>query len=265
MTYECRVDSTNELDWVECVSPFNLLDMFTYEDPQMAPGEHTFEVRAIDIAEPLDPNSLLEGNPDPTPATYTWTMTADTTPPGTGILTGPAATVGIEAEILFEFFGTDNATPVLELTFECAVDFGPFEPCSSPESFQNLLPGEHTFRVRAVDLALNADTTPATRTFTVMAAPVTTITSGPAGQVINGNPPATPSLVESAIFVFSSNQPGSTFECSLNGADFLPCASPYGVWVVESGTHEFAVRATNPELVIEEPPAVYEWVRRAWS
>ena len=260
LTFECRVDSTNDLDWFACVTPFNLLDMFTYEDPQMAPGLHTFEVRAIDIAEPLDPNSLLEGNPDPTPASYTWTMTADTTPPGTGILTGPAATVGLGAEILVEFFGADNATPVLALAFECAIDFGPFGLCSSPESLQNLEAGSHTFRVRAVDLAGNVDPTPATRTFTVMAAPVTTIASGPAGQVINGNPPATPSLVESAIFVFSSNQPGSTFECSLNGADFLPCISPYGVWVVESGTHEFAVRATNPELVVEEPPAVYEWI-----
>ena len=145
-------------------------------------------MRAIDIAEPLDPNSLLEGNPDPTPATYTWTMVADTTPPGTGILSGPAATVGLGAEILFEFFGTDNATPVLELTFECAVDFGPYELCSSPASLQNLAAGEHTFRVRAVDLALNADATPATRTFTIMAAPVTTITSGPAVKLSMATP-----------------------------------------------------------------------------
>ena len=116
-------------------------------DTPLSNGTHTFTVAAIDI----------DGNVDPTPATHTWTMTADTTPPGTGILTGPAATVGLGAEILVEFFGTDNATPVLGLAFECAMDFGPFEPCTSPESLQNLTAGEHTFRVRAVDLAGNAD------------------------------------------------------------------------------------------------------------
>ena len=260
LTFECRIDSTNNLDWFACVSPFNLLDMFTYADPQMAPGTHTFEVRAIDMAEPLDPNSPVEGNIDPTPATYTWTMTADTTPPGTGILSGPPATVGLGTEILFEFFGTDNATPVLDMTFECSVDAAPFEACGSPESVQGLLAGPHTFRVRAVDLAGNADPTPAERTFTIMAASVTTITSGPAGQIINGVLPATPGAVESAIFVFAADQPGSTFECSLDGAAFVSCVSPYAVWVVESGTHEFEVRATNPELVVEDPPALYQWV-----
>jgi CSLREA domain-containing protein len=259
LTFECRVDSTNELDWFACVSPFNLLDIFTYQDVQMAPGQHTFEVRAIDIAEPLDPNSTLDGNVDPTPASYTWTMVADTTPPGTGILSGPAATVG-EGEILFEFFGADNATPVLEIMFECSVDVGPFEPCTSPESVQGLAPGAHLFSVRAVDLAGNVDPTPAIRMWTIVPAPVTTITSGPAGQIVDGNPPALPSTTENAIFVFSTSQPGSTFECSLDGADFASCVSPYAVWIVESGTHEFEVRATNPEGVVEEPPASYEWL-----
>ena len=40
----------------------------------------------------------------------------------------------------------------------------------------------------------------------------------------------------------------------------MPCTSPAAFWVVESGTHEFEVRATNPELVVEEPPASYEWL-----
>ena len=68
LVFECRVDSTNELDWEECVSPFNLLDLYTYEDPQMAPGQHTFEVRAIDtvrpaVREPEQPE--LRGQPRP--------------------------------------------------------------------------------------------------------------------------------------------------------------------------------------------------------
>ena len=135
------------------------------------------------------------------------------------------------------------------------------ESCGSPETLGGLLPGEHTFRIRAIDLALNVDPTPATRTWTVDAA---------AGHDHHLRPgrahrstarlPSVPSTVESAIFVFPSDQPGSTFECALDGEDFLPCTSPRAYWVVEDGEHEFEVRATNPQLVVEEPPAVYEWL-----
>lgn len=260
LTFECRVDSTNELDWFACISPFNMLDLYTYQDLQMAPGEHTFEVRAIDMAEPLDPTSTLEGNVDPTPASYTWIMVADTVRPGTGILSGPEPTVGTGAEIVLEFFGTDNATPAALIEFECSINLGAYEPCSSPHTIQGLEPGSYTLRVRAVDLAGNVDASPSNRAWTVVAAPQTTITSGPAGQVVNGAPQQPFSSTESAIFVFSSDQPGSTFECSLDGADYLPCTSPRAYWITTNGLHEFAVRATNPEGVVEEPPVVYEWM-----
>jgi hypothetical protein len=92
-----------------------------------------------------------------------------------------------------------------------------------------------------------------------VSAPVTRITSGPAGRIVDGQPPASPSTTEDAIFVFSADQDFSTFECSLDGADFAPCSSPHAYWIVENGTHEFEVRATNPEGVVEEPPARYEW------
>ena len=79
LAFECRLDSTLEADFSDCVSPFNLLDEF----PEFAPGEHTFEVRAVDNAEP-------DGNVDPTPASHSWTSVADTVPPETTLLTGPA-------------------------------------------------------------------------------------------------------------------------------------------------------------------------------
>ncbi len=87
LIFECRVDSTSELDWEECTSPYNLLDHYTYADFQLAPGPHVFEVRARDAFEPLIPdptNPDFEGNVDPTPVRYVWTSTEDTDPPGTG-------------------------------------------------------------------------------------------------------------------------------------------------------------------------------------
>jgi parallel beta-helix repeat protein len=251
LRFECRLDSSNALDWEECESPFNLLDIHTYEDPQMAPGPHRFEVRAIDMADPEVPdpsNPDFEGNVDPTPAVRTWTSVADTTPPTTAITLGPLDRTG-EDGATFEFAGSDSATPDLALEYQCSLDGAPFEPCDSPESVSSLEPGEHTMRIRSVDLAGNADQTPAARTWTIVPAPVTTITSGP-GAI---------STSESAIFVFSANQVGSTFECSLDGAEFAPCASPEAFWVVSDGSHELEIRATNPEGVVEDPPASFEW------
>ena len=175
LTFECRLDSTSELDWFACVSPFNLLEEF----PEFAPGPHTFEIRANDNAEPLDPQSPSEGNVDPTPIVHTWTSVADATTPETTILTALLLTnppaITIEPDVVFTFAGTDNATPLEFLAFECSVDGGAFEPCDSPASVQGLEPGSHTFAVRTVDLALNPDPTPATFTWELVGPPTTTI------------------------------------------------------------------------------------------
>ncbi len=177
-------------------------------------------------------------------------MTADTTAPGTGLLSGPAegSLTGPTGSV-FEFFGVDNATPATRLTFECSLDGTPFAACSSPADAGVLAPGAHTFAVRAVDLAGNPDSTPATRSWTVVAAPTTVVTSGP----------SSPHTTESAIFVFAASQPGSTFECSLNDSDFTACTSPYAARNLVDGTQVLEIVATNPQGVAQEPPTVYTW------
>lgn len=57
LTFECQLDSDG---FSSCASPQNYSGL--------APGSHTFDVRAIDGA----------GNVDPTPASYTWEITATT-------------------------------------------------------------------------------------------------------------------------------------------------------------------------------------------
>jgi hypothetical protein len=90
----------------------------------------------------------------------------DTAAPDTTITAGPAAV-------------TDDRTPTFEFSssepqssFECRIDGGPWEPCSSPTTTAELTDGdqgEHAFDVRATDLAGNTDPTPATRSFVVQA------------------------------------------------------------------------------------------------
>ena len=207
---------------VDCASPFNLLDQF----PDLPPGPHVFEVRANDNAEPADPGSPAEGNVDPTPAIHSWTMAADTTGPDTVLLTvpaGPTAETGVE----IAFTGADGATPVDLLTFECSIDGSPFEPCASPHTIQGLTPGDHTVSVRAVDLALNPDPSPASVTWTQVGAPVTSIIDGPTN----------PSPSQDATFTFAADQTGVTFTCSLDGAAPTPCTSPLTVVGLVDGFH----------------------------
>lgn len=51
--------------------------------------------------------------------------------------------------------------------FECRLYPEDWVPCSSPESYSDLLNGAHTFEVRARDAAGNLDPTPAARNFTI--------------------------------------------------------------------------------------------------
>jgi Ca2+-binding RTX toxin-like protein len=63
----------------------------------------------------------------------------------------------------FGFLSNDD-----EATFECKLDDGDFEACTSPKEYLGLSEGSsHTFEVRAVDPAGNTDTTPASRDWTV--------------------------------------------------------------------------------------------------
>ena len=74
-TFECRLDSTLQGDFVACTSPT------TYNG--LAPGLHTFDVRAVDT----------ESLPDPTPASFSWTVGAP--PVATAVSCGQTITQSI--------------------------------------------------------------------------------------------------------------------------------------------------------------------------
>jgi lysophospholipase L1-like esterase len=153
----------------------------------------------------------------------------DATAPGTTISSGPdGPTRETAAAFAFE---ADEAGA----RFECSLDGAPFESCTTPRSFTELGEGPHTFRVRAVDLAGNADQSPAERAFTVdRTPPQTEITSGPGAFVTEG----------SVAFAFAS-EAGATFECSFDGGSFAPCASPYERSGLPDRDYTFAVRAVD--------------------
>jgi hypothetical protein len=116
--------------------------------------------------------------------------------------------------------------------------------------------GTHGFQVRAWDLAGNLDLTPASHTWTVVAAdttpPETTITSGP----------SSPTTSTGATFTFTSSEAGPSFECALDGAAFSACASPAS-YTVGIGSHALQVRARDGAGNLDQSPASYPWTVEA--
>jgi hypothetical protein len=137
-------------------------------------------------------------------------------------------------------------------SFQCSLDGGAFGACNSPKSYANLALGEHEFKVRATDASGNTDQSPASRTWTVVpdtTAPETTIENGPTGST----------SATSATFTFSSNEPGSSFQCSRDGGAWSGCASPHQYTGFTVGNHEVKVRAIDAAGNIDETPAARTW------
>jgi DNA-binding beta-propeller fold protein YncE len=84
----------------------------------------------------------------------------DTDPPDTTITAGPKAKTK-KKTAKFEFSSSEPGS-----TFECKLDSGSFEACTSPRDIK-AKKGKHTFEVRATDAAGNVDPTPATQSWTV--------------------------------------------------------------------------------------------------
>jgi hypothetical protein len=80
------------------------------------------------------------------------------------------------------------------------------------------------------------------------APPDTTIISGPKNKTKK----------KTATFAFTSSEPGATFECSLDGAQFVPCSSPDAV-KVKKGKHGFQVRAKDPAGNVDGSAASDDW------
>jgi len=224
-TLECSLDYGA---WEACVSPKDYLGL--------TPGYHVFEVRATDAA----------GNTEQTPALYTWFI--DLFPPETFISAYPADPTNLTSAY-FEFDSSEPGS-----SFECSLDAGAWEPCTSPAIYDLLLEGPHDFQARATDPAGNTDPTPASYSWTIdLTPPDTSITSAPPD----------PSSNNFAIFTFSCSEAGCAFQCNLDAGGWSACASPVEYFALANGAHNFQVRATDPAGNTDPVPAAYNWTINA--
>jgi hypothetical protein len=111
------------------------------------------------------------GNADPAPPSYVWTINTSggvTQGPDT-ILTSQPSNPTALTTATFTFISTEGAG-----TFDVELDEGGWisNGASGTKTYTALSTGSHTFQVRAVDAALNADATPASFTWTIVNPPV---------------------------------------------------------------------------------------------
>jgi len=144
LSFECKVDNG---DFAPCTTP--------YTTASLSDGEHTLQVRAIDLV----------GHVDPTPASYTWTI--DTTAPAVPALSSPDNSAVI------------TSTDVVTLTWEVVEDedVAGYEVTFNGESVDAgnvtqrvvgpLANGVYSWTVSVYDGAGNSSANAAVRTFTV--------------------------------------------------------------------------------------------------
>ncbi len=237
-TFQCQLDGGA---WTACSSPQRYSGLGS--------GSHTFEVRATDAA----------GNVG-TPASQTWSVNpslptlslsaptdASTTNDRTlaiagtgGHASGDASTVTVKI-----YAGTTIVgSPVQTITTSVASSTGAW--VAHPGS--GLADGTYSVYAQQAGSAGTAYTS--ANTFTVdTTPPSTTITSGPQGTT----------SATDARFVFASSEPGSSFECQLDGGSWSACGSPQSYTGLDLGAHAFSVRAIDAAGNVDPNPAAATW------
>ena len=142
--------------------------------------------------------------------------------------------------------------------FECSLDGGPWEGCDAVYELIGLASGEHTLRVRAIDICRDPERRPDAR-------PATPGPCSASRRRRSSRIPPELSGSKSATFTFTSDQPNATFQCSVDGSAFTPCTSPFIAGPLIQDAHTFEVYALNQfpyldgEQVLDQTPAEFEW------
>ncbi len=213
----------------------------SYSDTSVVPlTGYQYEIRARDAAENVSPAS---------PSVQVSTP-ADTTPPVV-TLTSPADGAVFAGTVTLSASASDNVS-LDHVDF--LVNGAVFNTAAAPPYSFNWNSatgpdGQAVITARAVDAANNA----------TVSTPVNlTIDNTPPDTLITVNPLALVTT-SAASFTFSSSETNSTFDCSLDGAPFVSCASPKTYSGLLDGAHSFQVKATDQAGNMDLTPAISNW------
>jgi hypothetical protein len=118
-----------------------------------------------------------------------------------------------------------------------AADFAAVFPAPRPNS---VAPGEHS-------CPSSGGPSEGSNGQGVRGAPQTTLKRKPPHRTHNRTP----------TFRFVSDEPGSTFQCKLDGKPYRSCRSPFTTKALSPGPHTFRVRAREDSGKLDPSPAVY--------
>lgn len=218
-SFECNVDSTG---FATCVSPLTLSGL--------AEGSHNIQIRPQDAAGNVGQTVPLDWSID---------------------LTAPSTTLAVSrtsnTDISFSFSANEAVR-----AFECSIDGAAFATCQSPKAFSSLAAGNHTFTVRATDLAGNVEKAATSHAWTVDPALVTSI--------VSVSPSNSPTNQSSITINFSANVSAVTFACSIDGGAASTCASPKIITSLADGQHSIAIHAVDRFGALDPNGASYSWI-----
>jgi hypothetical protein len=230
-SFECKLDAAA---FASCPE-----DGIDYPGP-LTESNHTFQVRAKNANGTGSADSHQWKVDNAAPTVTIDEKPQDPSPGGTST---------------FKFHASETVSK-----FECSLAVGAaadsFSTCTSPKSYSGLADGEHTFKVRAVDPAGNQSSPAAfpAGTFVWTVDNSLTDTTPPETKITSA--PPDPSGSSTAAFAYESNEPGSSFQCSLDGAAFVACPTAGTVYAgLANGTHTFRVRAIDPSSNTDPTPA----------
>lgn len=227
-TFQCQLDGAG---FTPCTSPVSY--------NALADGSHAFSVEATDLA------GLAGGA-----ATHPWVV--DTTAPTVAInSTVPPTTPTNLNTLTVNFTCTDDTA----CTTECSLDGAAFASCTSPVNLTALTEGPHNFQIEAQDAAGNPSGAPnaAYNWLTDYTNPTANFTTTPPALSNNNTP----------TFDFTAADPGANasgvaqIQCSMDGAPYATCTSPYTSPALPDGPHTFAIQALDNAGNKSTPPTAY--------
>ena len=194
----------------------------------------------VAIGSPDEATLTILDNDDPPPADHTPPTTTILLDPGSpgpgGSYTGPVGVTitASDGETRCTLNPPEPITAFEQMPTGCIIE----------RQFLVGGAGTHTIYAGSRDAAGNTGRI-VTRTFRIDELPDTAITFGPQDDVWRPD----------WLISFTSTVAGSSFECSMDGAAFRPCATPYDTGTLSQAAHTFAVRAVTSGGTVDPTPA----------
>jgi hypothetical protein len=187
-------------------------------------------------------------------------LSGSTIPPDTQITVGQdEGSMTPDADLMFEFTGSDDVLEASQLTFQCKLDEGVWQACTSPQEF-SVADGRHTFLVRAIDDMDNLDPSPAERNWI-------RDSTAPSKPVIRGRRSVRKG--QKLVLRFSASdeftpRSGIRFKCSVDSRRLKSCRATYRARL-RPGRHVVRARAldlvgnqsgiTRVRIIVKRPRA----------